>query len=278
MCSDKAPKEIKAPTNKKSILFSAALIIILGFVVYGNSLNGRFIWDDELLIENNVLIKSFSNISRVFAHDIWADTGKEGNTYRPLQMVTYMIDYSLWKLNPKGYHLTNILLHISVALSIYWLINIIFKENWIALLAALFFVIHPIHTEAVTYISGRADPLALLLMLLCFIFYLKSPPSKGMGTYFLIVISYSLALISRENSLILPVLLLLYHYTFNEKIKVKELLSIVSISVVYILLRVTFLKALLSSDINDTSLLQRIPGFFVAIFNYIKLLLIKSDG
>ena len=105
-----------AARNKKKFFLPIILIIILGFAVYGNSLNGQFIWDDEHLIENNPNIKSWSYLPRIFTEDIGAGGGKEYSFYRPLQMMTYMADYSLWRLNVKGYHLTNIILHILVAL------------------------------------------------------------------------------------------------------------------------------------------------------------------
>ncbi|GAF76422.1 unnamed protein product, partial [marine sediment metagenome] len=150
---------------KNPTILAIVLIIILGFVVYSNSLNGKFIWDDEYLIKNNVYIRSFSYLPKIFSEDIGTGAEKKYYFYRPLQMITYMIDYSLWKLNVRGYHLTNTLLHILAALTIYWLINILFGDRPLSLFASLFFVAHPIHTEAVAYISGRADPLALLFML-----------------------------------------------------------------------------------------------------------------
>ncbi len=257
-----------------------ALIIIMGFAVYSNSFNSNFFWDDGLLIKNNEYIRSWTNLAHLFTKDIGSGggTGKTYTSYRPLQMVTYMVDYSLWTLNPKGYHLTNILLHISAALGVYWLINMIFRENWLSLLTGLLFVVHPIHTEAVTYISGRADPLALLFMLLCFIFYIKSYGSKGMGAPILMLLSYAFALLSRENSLILPVLLLLYHYSFKKKVRIEKFLPVAGLAAVYIVLRATVLKALLAADVaHTTTLFQRLPGFFVAVATYSKLLFLPFD-
>ena len=86
------------------------------------------------------------------------------------------------------------------------------------------------------------------------------------------LLSYILALLSKESSLILPVLLALYHYSFKKKVKVKEFFSIGSLAVIYILLRITILKALLANRSYTTNLFQRLPGFFVAITNYVKLL------
>jgi len=221
--SDVPTRKTETLTKKKHIFFSVFLIIILGFVVYGNSFHNDFFWDDKALIEDNRYVKDWSSISQTFTQDIGAGGDKKWNFYRPLQMVTYMGDYSLWKLNAKGYHLTNIVLHIFVALCIYWLMNVIFNNNFLSSLTGMLFIVHPVHTEAVTYIAGRADSLALLFMLLCFIFYIKSPPSKRIGQYLLMVLSYTLALLSKESSLILPALLLLYHISFNKKVRVKDI-------------------------------------------------------
>lgn len=156
----------KKIAKNKVVLLSIALIIILGFIAYGNSLNGKFIWDDFNLVRDNRHIRNSSNITGIFTQDIGAGAAEKYNFYRPLQMFTYMIDYSLWKLNVKGYHLTNTILHILAALVIYWLIDILFRDNLLSLFTSLFFVACPIHSEAVSYISGRADSLVTLFMLL----------------------------------------------------------------------------------------------------------------
>lgn len=267
--------------TKISIIIKTLLVfiflIVFGVFAYSNSLSGKFIWDDIFLIKNNTFIKDLSHLPRIFKSDIGSGGRSEFGFYRPFQVLTYMIDYSFWRLKPSGYHLTNILLHIFVALSVYWLINILFCNNLVALFTSAIFVVHPIHTEAVSYISGRADSLALLFMLLCFIFYIKQIDLSSVKIYFFILLSYTLALLSRENSLILPVLLMLYHYTFKKKIRRREFFSILGLAFFYILLRVTVLRHLLFNVQCSTNLLQRIPGLFVAIASYIKLLFLPLD-
>ncbi|MGD9015715.1 MAG: tetratricopeptide repeat protein, partial [Candidatus Omnitrophota bacterium] len=255
------------------ILTSIILIITCGFLVYANSLSGEFIRDDNALIRDNPYIRSTQGVLKYFRNNIAMGSGQQWNSYRPLQMVTYYLDYYLWKLNAKGYRLTNIFLHILVALSIYWLITILFRDQLLSLLCSIFFVIHPIHTQAISYISGRADSLALLFMLLCFIFYIRYLRTKNVILYVLIVLTYVLALFSRENSLILPALLLLYHFTFKKKLKSKAYPSILLVSFIYILLRLTVLRSLLFNISYSTTLLERVPGFFVAITNYTRLML-----
>jgi len=273
-------KETKRPVKDRTIFLSIVIIIILGFAVYGNSLNGEFILDDTYLIKDNTYIKSWSNVSNIFSKDIAAGTALKTNFYRPFQTITLIADYSLWGLNAKGYHLTNIFLHILAALTIYWLINILYKDSALSLFTGILFITHPVHTEAIAYISGRADPSAALFMILCFIFYIKYFDSERPVHYILMLSSYILALLSRESSLILPVLILFYHHTSSggkNKIKIKEFTPILIIAFIYVLLRITILKSLLSNVLYPTALFQRIPGFFVAIINYIRLMLLPFN-
>jgi Flp pilus assembly protein TadD len=251
--------------NKNTTIFSVILIAFLGFAVYFNSLNGKFIWDDDHLIKDNIYIKNRVHLPTLFTTHIGAGANIDYSSYRPLQMVTYMLDYAFWKLDVRGYHLTNVILHILAAAAICWMINILFRDKLLALFTSLLFVAHPIHTEAVSYISGRADSLALLFMLLCFIFYLK----KSKVFYVFALFCYVLAVLSRENTIILVALIPLYHYCSRVRLNIKKFLPFLSIAFIYILLRVTFLSF---HEASPTSLLQRVPGFFVALTKYIKLL------
>jgi len=149
------------------------IIIVSCFIVYTNSLSNNFVWDDEFLIEDNIFVKNSGQLKNIFTSHLFAGSDKESLAYRPLQIITYKLDYFFWKLDPFGYHLTNILLHILVAVSVLLLLERLFNLN-IAFLTTLLFAVHPIHTEAVTYISGRADLLAGLFTILTILFYRKS--------------------------------------------------------------------------------------------------------
>ncbi|MDD5449982.1 MAG: tetratricopeptide repeat protein [Candidatus Omnitrophica bacterium] len=267
-------------SNKKYMpFFHAALIIILGFIVYSNALNGEFVCDDEFIVKDNIFIKNWSNSLKVFTTDNVINPG-EGVTrkyvlYRPMQMLTYMMDYSLFGRDAAGYHLTNILLHILAVLCLYWFISILFADPpLLAFFTSILFLVHPLHTEVVTYISTRSDSLGLLFVLLCLIFYLKQIHVKSVAIYFLTLLSYVLALLSRENSLILCALLLLYHYAFKKKILIPQFFSILGISSLYILFRTVVLKISIANPAYGTVIAERLPGMFVAITNYIRLLLL----
>lgn len=264
-------KDKMAACPKQRIeFFALTLIIILGFVGYSNSLNGNFIWDDEILVRGNVYIKDWSKITNIFTGDFGTSSFTKGLLYRPIQMVTYMLDYSFWGLNVKGYHFTNILVHILVALAVYGFVRVCFNNKMLSFLTGILFVVNPLHTGAVAYISGRADPLAALFILLCLIFYVKQVTLKNKNLYFLILFSYILALLSKEYSVITPMLFVVYSYAFGKKLLLKEFISILGISFIYFILRGIFIPA---QAITTTTLVQRIPGCLVAIAEYLRLLL-----
>jgi len=258
--------------QRKTAMIAVAIIMLAGLLVYANALGGKFIWDDHYLVENNVFIQNWSYLPYLFTQNIGAGARGIYYFYRPLQMLTYMTDRSLWGLNPFGYHLTSVLLHISVALCIYWLITILFGDRLLSIFTGLLFIVHPIHIEAVTYISGRADTLVGLLLLLTFILYIKSLRVQHLLLYAGIMVTYTLALFSRENALFLPILLLLYHYAFKEKIKIVPFAFVAGAAVLYIVLRVGVFRFLLPHAVCPTTFFQRLPGFFVAVTNYVRLL------
>ncbi len=262
------------PAGWKTILLSLLLIAGAGLAVYANSLDGRFLFDDDFLVKSNAQIRSWSRVPEIFAGDVGAGAGKQFGFYRPLQILTYLVDYRFWGLNERGYHLTSIILHVLTAWCVFWLIGLLYRDAFLSLLTGLFFVGHPVHTEAISYVSGRADPLAAFFLLLTLIFYLKSVNGRERRFLVPMVLAYALALLSRESSLILPALLLLYHYSFRKRIPHGPLFSLLLLIAAYALLRLTLVREVLSGRVWPTSVVQRLPGFFVALAGYLRLLVL----
>lgn len=256
-------------------LYCTVIITVLGALCYANALTGEFIWDDRYLVQDNFIIKDWGNAGKVFSQDIGAGSEKAYNSYRPVQTITFMADYSLWQYNPKGYHLTNIILHITAALLVFWLSLILLKSTLPAFCVAALFVTHPIHTEAVTYISGRSDPLAAIFLLLAFISFIKCNHKFKIISYIATLFFYSLALLSREYCFIFA-LILVYLYSFKYKLKLKMFLPIIFITIIYFSFRILYLQSLISSPTNST-LLERLPGCFAALATYIRLLVLPVN-
>lgn len=215
---------------KKNLRFHPVwLILLLTVMVYAQSLQNSFVWDDFLVIVDNDFIKSWDNFPRIFTKEYLTSTsdlsyvgkrpiGSGELTYRPVATITYFVDYFLWKLNPFGYHLGNLLLHLANAVLFYWFSRIILKDGTFSLLAALIFALHPIQTEAVLNISFREDLLAFFFMLAALLLYIRleaSAPKRRVILYALSLSAYFLAVFSKEMAVTFPLLLFLYDLYFT---------------------------------------------------------------
>src|SRR6185295_4749052 len=159
---------------KRSFLLSVlGLLAAIGLLVYANSFHNDMIWDDLVIIPPNEYIQTF-DVRKIFTTDVHHFSYQTSNFYRPLQMLSYAVNYKFGGLNVFGYHLINTLIHIVNA----WLIFLIFMRlnerlllaetrKWRVgvLLGTILWLVHPIHTQNTTYISGRADLLVAMFAL-----------------------------------------------------------------------------------------------------------------
>lgn len=263
-------KKDRFRTGRPGVGIAIAVMAIAGLAVYLNSLGGEFLWDDIHFIKNNVYLRNWSYLPEIFTGDVAAGSGVRYSYYRPLTVFSYLIDYTIWGLNPAGYHLSSIFFHLLVAISVFFLADLLFRDRLLAFLTGLLYVVHPLSTETVAYISGRPDSLAALFMLLCFILYVKQLERPQIYRYILMIMSYLAALLSRENSVVLAPLLLLYHVAFKKRVKIREFAPLAGLVLIYVTCRVILLPPM---EVPIT-LLQRIPGFFAAVTEYFRLLLL----
>lgn len=225
--------------NKNYIIFLILLAVCFG--IYSNTLQNDFIIDDIDLIVNNSYIKNIKFLPLLFITDFFhfSPYGKS-SYYRPLTMLTFSLDYHLWNLNPFGYHLTNIILHATVALLFYIFIYNLFSDRQIALFSALIFTMHPIYANLIAYLPCRGDILAVLFILITVITFLKFLHNENIALLSLSLISYSCALLSRENAILFPFLLLLLMCISSKKkaLIVKYDLLFIIVTCFYLLLRI----------------------------------------
>lgn len=142
------------PALKKGLLLIA---ILVGFA-YAPTLRNGFVWDDSALVLRDPLIRSWRLIPEGFRHFLFTDA-TASDFYRPIQRLTYTVDYALNGLAAPGYHLSNLILHIGAASALLLFLKQTLT-NRLALIAALIWAVHPLHSSAVAYVSGRADLLA----------------------------------------------------------------------------------------------------------------------
>ena len=269
---------------KKSVL----LLILILILVYANSFQNKFVWDDSYLIVKNPSITSWKFAWIHFAIDLYHSYS---NYYRPMQMISYTQDFSLWRLNVFGYHLTNLFFHILVCIEALFLFRLITKDARAALCGALLFAVHPVNVGSVTYIAGRADSMATLFMLASIILlhgHFKAN-RKVFAIYFYIasLAGYILALLSKETALILPLMLFFYRRFFiphedtiksRSVIKFHYMSGFVIILAVYAILRVGALNFYeYAIPLSRHSLYSRMLTSVEAIGQYFSLIVFPFD-
>ncbi|GBL75293.1 Transmembrane and TPR repeat-containing protein 4 [Araneus ventricosus] len=163
--------------------WSSWIIFFISVVCYGNSINGEFVFDDSEAVINNADLKPETPLSNIFKNDFWGTKlthNSSHKSYRPLTVLTFRLNYFVTGLHPFSFHLVNILLHGTVSTLVLRVMNSLFNKILedeapkAAFLSALLFSVHPIHTESVSAVVGRADLLCGIFFLLSFLSYTQT--------------------------------------------------------------------------------------------------------
>ena len=206
----------------------------LVFSIFVNTIPSTFVWDDEQFIYKNTYVTTPGHTRELLTQNIVAGAGLVSNLYRPVQALSHRLDFLMWGSRSIGHHLSNVLFHIAAAVMLYFLFLRIFSAVP-AFGAALFFAIHPIQTEAVAYISGRGDILALFFTCAGLLLFIKK--NRGLS-----LLCAALAVFSKESHVLFPVFLALVTWMRREPLRVKEQAPFWGLSAGYTLLRLTVLN------------------------------------
>ena len=225
------------------------LFLVAGFIAYSTVINSWFLSDD------------FAQIGRVLAGDLSVVWGKEhGGFFRPLFILSYLIDAKIWGARPFGFHFTNVAFH-SLNAFLTFILSLRLVENlkltagtrrMIAIGAGALFLLHPSHTEAVSWISGRADVLATFFCLASLLFYLAYARSKLTSLLALSLLCFTFALTAKESAICLPFLVvvieLFTRHMPKEKKTLRRFLTVMaiyfSILLVFVAVRSVFIGSL----------------------------------
>lgn len=206
---------------------SVIAIVILVFAGYANALFNGFAGDDSVLLVKNSFYRSWDNLPRLFSSDYTfefrqtflgrrSDLGSGSVSYRPVDNLTYFVDYAVWKLNAFGFHLTNVLIHLANVLLLYFLLVRFDLNRSAALLAALLFGLHPIQSEAVCAIGYRADPLACFFILLAMHAWIIFSKTGRSVFYAAALAAYFFGVFSKESAVAFPVMVFVYQRLFGK--------------------------------------------------------------
>jgi tetratricopeptide (TPR) repeat protein len=209
---------------RSSRIYAICLLILVAGGLYLNSLGNLFTnWDDGM-IYSNTEVKSLGkeNLLTIF-------TLKKGATYQPIRVLSYAIDYHFWKLNPLGYHITNIFFYILTCVMVYFTLlhlsmNLREKatpdsHGRLAFFGSLLFAAHPVHVEAVTWLAARKEVLQGFFFFLGFYLYLKANEETGRKPLYLSLVIFSifLAVLSKPSAVIFPAVIVIYEIAERKK-------------------------------------------------------------
>ena len=213
----KRSAEKAAPPTKpthRSIAWHPLLVVVAGVVAYYNSFAGAFVFDDHAHIHASSRIK-----------DLWAVWPVLGGR-RPTVDITLAVNYAVGQFDAWGYHLVNLLIHLSAALLLFAVVRRTLNlaalrsrynksSTWPATIVALLWVVHPLNTQSVTYIIQRGESLMALFYLMTLYFVIRGATARSGRAWFIAaVVACSMGMAGKAVMMTAPVAVLLYDRSF----------------------------------------------------------------
>ena len=228
--------------NKAVPFILAGIIGLLVLIVFSPSFRCGFTnWDDGVYVTNQPLLlhPGEHNLKDIFTTNV-------SNNYHPLTMLSLKWNTDAAHLNARPFHMTNVILHVLNSLLVFLLIYILSKKRiWVAFFVAIFFGIHPMHVESVTWIAERKDVLYTLFFLLAAISYLKyiSAGRKKFLWFILSLFLFVFSCLSKAMAVSFTGVILLLDFYYERKITLKVLMEKIPFLILSVIFGIVSVKA-----------------------------------
>ncbi len=230
--------------------------------------NGFTKWDDPVYVTGNYQIRDLT--PGTLREDF--TTFFAGN-YHPLTLISLALDYHSWRLNPQGYHIANVALHLLNTLVVFGFILLLTGSSDLAAITSLFFGIHPLHVESVAWVSARKDLLYVLFYLAAsasYVLWIRGARPRA-GYYAAALGLFVLSLLSKGMAVTLPVALLLIDFYVGRTASLRRLLvekaPFFLLSLVFGLVAIAAQKS--AGFIGDVSRLSFLERALVACYGFL---------
>lgn len=264
----------------KSNLFFFLLLTIVVFALYGKSINFDFTYHDDnsLILEKADFLSKVTNFPKLFTTSCYYSN--DFQYYRPILILSFLMETSIFGLNTKIYHLTNIILFI-LTLYLMYVFLIKLKLNAVILkLLILLVAVHPIFISTVVWIPARNDTLLAIFIFLSFIFFIKYLEKNNLQNLILYILFWTVALFTKETAVLFFLLYPLFIYCFGYQLKKKEIIKnivvFVFIFIIYFYLRNTFVSYI-NIKYYFSNIYQCVDNIFTGISVYLMKLLIPYN-
>lgn len=251
--------------------FYLLLLFIFTFIIYGNTLWNDYALDDGIVItENHFVQRGVSGIADILTHDSFTGWQKNvnndvaGGRYRPLSLVSFAIEHSVFGNNPGASHFVNVLLFALLGITIFILLNQLLidtQTNYsylihLPFLTALLFIAHPVHTEVVANIKSRDEILSLLFSIVACIYFLKFiDEEKKLKNILFGSLFFFLSMLSKENAITFLIIIPLMLWFFRNEIFIKSIvpffISLAVTASAFLFLRGTFSNSAINKEVTD---------------------------
>lgn len=193
------------------------LIVVLALtaLAYVATLQFKFVYDDGSQIVGNQLIEHWRYVPYYFHMQVWAHLyfHEPGNYYRPIFMLWMRLNDALFGFHPFGWHLTTVLMHVLATFFVWKLARRLSGRADVALITALIFGLHPVHIEAVAWVSGVTEALFAILLISSLLWFLNWRDGRpNARTYSLLL--YALAIFSKETAVLMMPLVFAYAWLY----------------------------------------------------------------
>jgi Tfp pilus assembly protein PilF len=221
------------------------ILLIVTWICYFNSIANGFVYDDRQQILQNPYVKNWNFLREIFTTTVWSFVGDAGltNYYRPLMTLTFLILWKLFGPVPAEFHLVSVGLHSVAVLLVYFLGERLSADKRVGFVAALLFAVHPVHTEAVSWIAAITD-LEMTLFFLLAIWVFSNDSASRWKNRIAVGVLFLLATLSKEPGLtLLPVTVFFEFYVRPDskqhglKARISHCSTLLTVTVLYLALR-----------------------------------------
>jgi hypothetical protein len=207
--------------SKRSIILICLALAVVTIIIYWQVGNHEFLnYDDDVYVtENHHMAEGISG-----ANIIWAFTsvGDTSSNWHPITWLSHMVDAQFYGMNPRGHHLTNVVIHTVSTVLLFLLLFRITSALWQSAFVAALFALHPLHVESVAWVAERKDVLSAFFWFLTLFFYSEYVAKRKSAMYILSLFSFVLGLMSKPMLVSLPVVMLLLDYWPLNRFGLKE--------------------------------------------------------
>jgi len=207
------------PLNQKRSWLLLSLALFITLLVFYPAVNYDFVnWDDD---RNITINQNIQNLNRESIQNMFSSTVTGG--YTPLTSLTFALEHHFFGLNPKVYHINNILLHLLCTALVFLLLKQLGASLFITFTVTLLFGIHPMRVESVAWITERKDTLYTLFFLLALMAYIHYREKGNIRFYILSLFIFVFSLLSKIQAVTLPLVLILADYFLDKKFDFRKL-------------------------------------------------------